>query len=75
MKTRLKWVAVLALMIVAAAAITPWRFWSEVLRAELATQVRRTTGLEARASGRVSMAVLPTPRIDFEDVAEDSDIA
>lgn len=68
MKKPVKWAAGAGLAAIVAAGFVPMGFWSERLKAELAEQVVRTTALDAATNGRVSIAILPFPRVTYENV-------
>ncbi|MBX9758150.1 MAG: AsmA family protein [Beijerinckiaceae bacterium] len=68
MKKPVKWAAGAVLAAIVAAGFVPLAFWSARLQAELADQVLRTTALEASTQGRVTIAVLPYPRVTYENV-------
>ena len=61
--------AALAGLAVLAMAVAPWTTSSAPLRAAIARQLRETYGLELTVAGRSTIALLPVPRLKFEDVA------
>src|SRR3954452_9653641 len=48
-------------------AVAPWRV-SEALTAAISDQLRNAYGLELTVRGRSTVAVLPVPRLKFDDV-------
>ena len=64
-----RWFAALALLGLAAAGFAPWSFSAASLRRQLGTQIERETGLALTSAGRVTFALLPSPRIKIEAVA------
>ncbi len=53
---------------IVAAGFIPLSFWSQPLHQALQEQVLRTTGLDSRATGRVTIAALPYPRVTYQNV-------
>lgn len=68
MKTPVKWAAGAVLAAIVAAGFVPMAFWSARLQTELSEQVARTTALEASTQGRVTIALLPYPRVTYQNV-------
>jgi AsmA protein len=62
-------IAALAGFAVLAMAVAPWTTSSGPLKAAIARQLRETYGLELTVAGRSTVALLPVPRLKFEDVA------
>jgi AsmA protein len=61
--------AVLFLGLVAlAAAVVPWTFASDATRSAVSAQVRDLYGLDLSVGGRSTIALLPVPRLKFENV-------
>jgi len=60
-------VAVLALVLLAA-AIAPWTLTGGGVAANVAGYLREGYGLDLQVRGRTTLAVLPVPRVKFEDV-------
>jgi len=61
-------IALLSLVILGAAA-APWNLTGSSLTREVAEHLRERYGLDFRAEGRSTFALLPTPRVKFEKVA------
>lgn len=57
-----------ALAVAIAAAVAPWAFSNAALRTEIASQIRRVTGLDTVSQGRAVFVVLPQPHVSIEDV-------
>lgn len=68
MNRKIKWILALGTAVVLVAAIVPWTLSSDALRRELAAQVDSATGFATHAEGRATFALLPRPRIKFENV-------
>ncbi|MDP2358473.1 MAG: AsmA family protein [Beijerinckiaceae bacterium] len=68
MKRALAWAASAMLAAIVAAGFIPLSFWSESLSRTLQQQILRTTGLEGTATGRVTVAALPYPRVTYANV-------
>ena len=64
----MKWAAGAVLGLIIAVGLMPLPFWSAPLQRSFEEQVARTTGLAASAGGRTVIAILPYPRVSFEDV-------
>ena len=50
------------------AAILPWSVSDTLLREPMIAQIKAQIGLQTEAAGRVTIAILPRPRLKFEDV-------
>ncbi|WP_112664313.1 AsmA family protein [Microvirga flavescens] len=61
-------IALIALALLGAAAF-PWTLSSDSLSAALTRHLERDYGLSFQVNGRSTFALLPTPRVKFEDVA------
>src|SRR5215212_8736875 len=61
--------ASLAGLAVLTMAVVPWTTSSAPLKAAIARQLRETYGVELTVAGRSTIALLPVPRLKFEDVA------
>ena len=68
MNKKIKWILAPGIAAVLVAAMVPWTLSSDALRRELAAQVRSATGFATHAKGRATFALLPRPRIKFENV-------
>lgn len=68
MKRPWTWAASAGLVAVVAAGFIPLSLWSAPLQRELEEQIVRTTALQASATGRVTLAALPIPRVIYEKV-------
>jgi AsmA protein len=58
-----------ALLVAIAAAVAPWAFSNAALRNEIASQIRRMTGLATVAQGHAVFVVLPQPHVSIDDVS------
>lgn len=58
-----------ALLVAIAAASAPWAFSNAALRTEIASQIRRMTGLAIISQGHAVFVVLPQPHVSIEDVS------
>jgi AsmA protein len=58
-----------ALLAGIAAAMAPWAFSNAALRSEIASQIRRMTGLAIVSQGRAVFVVLPQPHVSIDDVS------
>ena len=58
----------LALAVAIASAVAPWAFSNAALRMEIASQIRRMTGLDTLSQGRAVFVVLPQPHVSIDDV-------
>jgi AsmA protein len=68
MKRALAWAAGAMLAAIVAAGFVPLSFWSEHLNRTLQEQILRTTGLQGSATGRVTFAALPYPRVTYPNI-------
>jgi AsmA protein len=59
----------IALLVAIAAAAAPWAFSNAALRNEVASQIRRMTGLATLAQGHAVFVVLPQPHVSIDDVS------
>ena len=57
-----------ALLVAIAAAMAPWAFSNTALRTEIASQIRRITGLVTLSQGQAVFVVLPQPHVSIDDV-------
>jgi AsmA protein len=58
-----------ALLVGIVAAAAPWAFSNAALRSEIASQIRRMTGLAIISQGRAVFVVLPQPHVSIDDVS------
>ncbi|HUZ91036.1 MAG TPA: AsmA family protein, partial [Methylocella sp.] len=58
-----------ALLVTIAAATAPWAFSNAALRNEVASQIRRMTGLATVAQGHAVFVVLPQPHVSIDDIS------
>lgn len=65
----MKWAAGAILGLIVAVGLMPLPFWSAPLQRSFEEQVARTTGLAASAGGRTVIAILPYPRVSFDNVS------
>ena len=63
-----RWGAGLIALALAAAGFFPWSFSAAALRHHIGAQIAQETGLTLTSSGRVTFALLPTPRIKIENI-------
>lgn len=68
MKRPWAWAASAGLVAIVAAGFIPLSLWSSPLQRALEEQIVRTTALQTSASGRVTLAALPFPRVIYEKV-------
>lgn len=68
MKRAMAWAAGSVLAATLAVGFIPLSIWAEPLRLALQEQVLRTSGLEGKATGRVTIAALPYPRVTYSNV-------
>jgi AsmA protein len=54
---------------VAIAALVPWTFSDALLRDPVIAQIKAQTGLDTAPLGHATIALLPRPRVTFDDVA------
>jgi AsmA protein len=59
----------IALLAAIAAAMAPWAFSNAALRNEVASQIRRITGLATLRQGHAVFVVLPQPHVSIDDVS------
>ena len=57
------------LLVAALAAMAPWAFSNAALRNEIASQIRRMTGLVTVSQGRAVFVVLPQPHVSIDGVS------
>jgi AsmA protein len=57
------------LLVAIAAGVAPWAFSNAALRNEIASQIRRMTGLATLSQGRAVFVVLPQPHVSIDDVS------
>src|SRR5215210_5282450 len=62
-------IAALVGLAILAMAVAPWTTSSAPLRAAISRQLQETYGLELTVAGRSTIALLPVPRLKFEDIA------
>jgi AsmA protein len=60
--------AVLSLGLPLVAAVVPWTLASDAMRSAVSDQLRELYGLELSVNGRSTIALLPIPRLKFENV-------
>ena len=58
-----------ALLVGLAAAAAPWAFSNAALRSEIASQIRRMTGLTIISQGQAVFVVLPQPHVSIDEVS------
>lgn len=69
MSRRTIFLLALASLVACMAAVVPWRVATEPMAAQIAHQFRKTAGLHFAVEGRATFALLPVPRVKFEDIA------
>src|SRR3954451_18972073 len=67
MSRRLVLVVLLIGLVAIGSAVAPWTV-SDALTGAIAHQLREAYGLELRVAGRSTVALLPVPRLKFDDV-------
>lgn len=68
MSRRAVFIAALICLALLATAVVPWTISSGVIPAAIAKQLRDVSGLNLTAVGRHTIALLPVPRLKFEDI-------
>jgi AsmA protein len=68
MKMTLRRAWVVIAVVLAAAALIPWTFSDALIRDPVIAQIKAQTGLDAAPLGRATIALLPRPRVTFDDV-------